>query len=85
MDFKYLIIGGGAAGVSAAETIRQNDPAGSIAIVSDEPYLLYSRVMLSKPYFFLGKVPFDQIWLKKEEWYKEKNITFLGGKTVGSL
>jgi len=34
--FKYLIIGGGAAGVSAADAIRQNNAAGSIAIVSDE-------------------------------------------------
>jgi len=83
--YKYLIIGGGVAGVTAAETIRANDTAGTIAIVSDEPYLLYSRVMLSKPYFFLGKVPFDQVWLKGEAWYKEKNITFLGGKTVTGL
>ena len=83
--FKYLIIGGGVAGVTAAETIRQNDPAGTIGIVSDEPYILYSRVMLSKPNFFLGKVPFDQIWLKGAEWYKENNIAFLGGKTVSAL
>ena len=84
-SFKYLIIGGGVAGVTAAETIRANDQTGSIAIVSDEPYLLYSRVMLSKPNFFLGKVPFDQIWLKGEKWYKDKNVTFLGGKTVVSI
>jgi NAD(P)H-nitrite reductase large subunit len=84
-NFKYLIIGGGVAGVTAAETIRQNDPAGTIGIVSDEPYILYSRVMLSKPNFFLGKVPFDQVWLKGEQWYKENNIAFLGGKTVSAL
>jgi NAD(P)H-nitrite reductase large subunit len=84
-SFKYLIIGGGVAGVTAAETIRANDSSGSIAIVSDESYLLYSRVMLSKPNFFLGKVPFDQIWLKGEKWYKDKNVTFLGGKTVVSI
>ena len=40
-NFKYLIIGGGVAGVTAAETIRANDATGTIAIVSDEPYLLY--------------------------------------------
>jgi NAD(P)H-nitrite reductase large subunit len=84
-NFKYLIIGGGVAGVTAAETIRQNDATGTIGIVSDEPYILYSRVMLSKPNFFLGKVPFDQVWLKGAEWYKENNIAFLGGKTVSAL
>jgi NAD(P)H-nitrite reductase large subunit len=81
-QFKYLIVGGGVAGTTAAETLRQNDPTGSIAIVSDEPYLFYSRIMLSKPSFFLEKIPFEQIYLKNEAWYKEQNITFLGGKTA---
>ena len=84
-DFKYLIIGGGIAGTTAAETIRQNDSDGSIAIVNEEPYRLYSRVMLSKQNWFLEKVPFKQIWLKTEEWYQEKNIIFIGGKTAIAL
>lgn len=83
--YKYLIIGGGAAGTSAAETIRSKDHSGSIAIISDEIHPLYSRVMLSKPNFFLGKIPFEQIWLKGEKWYKDNAITFVGGRTVGSL
>ena len=77
---KYLIIGGGIAGTTAAETIRRLDPSGSIGIVSDEPHRLYSRVMLSKPNFFLGKIPFEQIWLKKESWYAESGIKFIAGK-----
>lgn len=85
MKYDYLIVGGGVAGVTAAETIRENDPAGSIAIVSDEPYILYSRVMLSKPNFFLGKIPFNQVWLKGKEWYGEKKIDFLGGKTANKI
>lgn len=83
--FKYLIIGGGVAGTTAAETIRQNDPSGSIAIVSDEPHVFYSRIMLSKPNFFLEKNPFKQVYLKNEAWYKEQNIVFMGGKTAMSL
>lgn len=82
---KYLIIGGGAAGTSAAETIRKEDPSGSIAIVSDEIHPLYSRVMLSKPNFFLGKIPIDQVWLKGKDWYQENKIVFLGGKRAVSL
>ncbi len=83
--FKYLIIGGGVAGTTAAETIRQNDPSGSIAIVSDEPHVFYSRIMLSKPNFFLEKIPFEQVYLKNEAWYKEQNVAFLGGKTAVSM
>jgi nitrite reductase (NADH) large subunit len=74
--YKYLIIGGGAAGTTAAETLRQNDQEGGIAIISDEPRF-YSRIMLSKPNFFLGKIPFDNVWLKQKEWYEENKITFI--------
>lgn len=85
MMYKYLIIGGGAAGTSAAETIRREDPVGAIAIVSDEIHPLYSRVMLSKPNFFLGKIPFDQIYLKGREWYEENRLIFIGGRTATAL
>jgi len=77
---KYLIIGGGVAGTTAAETIRQNDSEGRIIIVSDEPYRFYSRIMLSKPNWFLGKIPFEKIYLKTPEFYAENKIELLTGK-----
>jgi len=83
--YKYLIIGGGIAGTTAAETLRKDDPTGRVAIVSDEPHPLYSRIMLSKPNFFLEKVPFDTIWMRKAESYAEKGIDFLGGKSAVTL
>ncbi|MCR4323223.1 MAG: FAD-dependent oxidoreductase [Candidatus Azambacteria bacterium] len=82
---KYLIIGGGVAGTTAAETIRQLDPLGSCTIVSDEPYRMYSRIMLSKPNFFLEKIPFDQIWLKQDDWYQKNTISLITGKKATAL
>ena len=82
---KYVIIGGGAAGGAVAEAIRQIDQNGSLTIVSDEKHTLYSRVMLSKPNFFLGKIPFDQVYLKGDDWYHENRINFLGGQTASSV
>lgn len=81
----YLIIGGGIAGTTAADTIRKNDSEGSITIVSDEPYALYSRIMLSKPNFFLGKIPLDSIWLKKMDWYKKNSINIILGKAAAGM
>src|SRR3989338_11359779 len=78
-DIDYVIVGGGIAGTTAAETIRKNDNNGTIAIISDEPHRLYSRIMLSKPNFFLEKIPFDSIWLKSESWYKDNFIQFFSG------
>ncbi len=83
--YKYVIVGGGVAGFTAAETLRQKDGASSVAVVNNEPYALYSRVMLSKPDFFLGKIPFDKVWMRGQDWYKKNNITFFGGKTAVSL
>ena len=43
----HVIIGNGIAGVSAAESIRQLDGSGSIAMISDEPDVPYCRPMIS--------------------------------------
>ena len=83
--FKYLIIGGGIAGTIAAEVIRKNDADGMIAIVSDEPHMLYSRVLLSKPSFVRGEQPLESVWLKKPEWYEQNKIVFIGGVSATKL
>ena len=49
---RYVIVGMGAAGVSAAETIRQQDPAGEISVISAEEEGYYSRPALA---YFLSK------------------------------
>lgn len=84
-DFKYLIIGGGVAGTSAAEAIRSCDRKSSIAIVSDEPYPLYSKVMLSKPNYFLGKIKEEQIFLKTPQWYQKQKIELITEKKAVKL
>ncbi|MDP2932599.1 MAG: FAD-dependent oxidoreductase [bacterium] len=84
-QFKYLIIGGGVSGTTAAETIRKGDVSGSIAIVSDEPHRFYSRIMLSKPNFFLGKIPFESVWLRAQDWYVKSNVVFMAGRTAIEL
>lgn len=80
MEYKYLIIGGGIAGTTAAETIRKNDPAGSIVIVGDEKYPLYSRLSL---YDYIANPEYgDKIFLRNLEQYKEKNIDLILGSKI---
>ncbi len=83
--YKYLIIGGGIAGTSAAETIRSTDTKGTVGIVSSEPHRLYSRVMLSKPEFYTKKNAQESIFLKQQEWYSGNNIDFLSNTIVVAL
>ena len=70
--YDYLIIGGGIAGVTAAETIRENDPRSSIAIISEESYPLYSRVML--PAYLKKKIARERLFLRKADDFLEKKI-----------
>ncbi|MBI4132196.1 MAG: NAD(P)/FAD-dependent oxidoreductase [Candidatus Sungbacteria bacterium] len=84
MDFyDYLIIGNGIAGATAAETIRERDPAGSVAVISDEPHPLYSRVLL--PNYVKGLAAREQVFLRKRDDYQAKNIMLLQGESAVRL
>ncbi|MDO8557576.1 MAG: FAD-dependent oxidoreductase [bacterium] len=84
-NFKYVIVGGGVAGTTAAETLRSLDPQASIALVGDEPYIFYSRIALSKENYMLKKLTEDSVWLKKESFYTDKNIAYSKGVTALGL
>jgi NAD(P)H-nitrite reductase large subunit len=57
---KYLIIGAGAAGVSAFEAIRSLDTTGDITQVCDEAAGYYSRPGLA--YFLTGEISEDSLY-----------------------
>lgn len=84
-SFQHVIIGGGIAGTTAAEIIRRHNANTSLAIVSAENAPLYSRIMLSKPNFFLEKIPFHSVWLRKPEWYHTERIALQEGKKAMKL
>lgn len=69
---RYVIIGNGVAGTTAAENIRELDKDGKIDIFTDESTLFYTRIRL--PEYIAGKVKEEKLVLRKPEWYLEKNI-----------
>jgi 3-phenylpropionate/trans-cinnamate dioxygenase ferredoxin reductase subunit len=82
--YKYLIIGGGMAGERAAEGIRKEDTAGSVALVTEEPYLPYDRPPLSKGYL-TGKEGLDKVYLRPAEFYAQNDIAVLPGVRAMAL
>ncbi len=74
---RYLIIGNGAAGVTAAEEIRARDRQGRITIVSAEPYPMYSRPGLA--YVIINEIPDKQVFARRPEWYTQKQIKVVYG------
>lgn len=63
--YKYLIVGGGMTGDSAAKGIREVDAEGSIGMICGEAQPPYKRPPLTKG-LWKGK-PEDSIWLKTDE------------------
>jgi NAD(P)H-nitrite reductase large subunit len=79
---EFLIVGGGVAGTTAAETIRARSE-GRIMIVTDDRHTLYSKVRL--PDYIAGKIPREKVFLKDESWYREKGIDLLREVSVETL
>jgi NAD(P)H-nitrite reductase large subunit len=78
---KYLIIGNSAGGIGAAEAIREVDKAGTLAIVSDEPYPAYSRPLISK-HLAEGR-PLEKMLYRPADFYEQNKIkTVFGDKVV---
>jgi NAD(P)H-nitrite reductase large subunit len=77
----YLIIGNSAGGIAAAEAIRGVDKAGTLAIVSDEPYPAYSRPLISE-HLAEGR-PLERILYRPADFYEKNKIkAILGDKVV---
>ncbi len=79
MRTKYLIIGNSAGGIGAVEAIRQVDKAGSITIISDEPYPAYSRPLIAE--HLAEGLPVEKMLFRPADFYEKNNIrSFLGIK-----
>lgn len=80
MNKKYLILGSGIAGFSAACKIREYCPEAEITMVSAEKENPYLRPLLSKTDFRTFQR--DKIRLADEKWYADRKIRMLKGVRV---
>src|SRR6516164_8698245 len=79
-----VIIGGSHGGSEAAFRLRQGGFAGSIALLSSEPYLPYHRPPLSKA-FLAGEVTVDSLLLRGPASYEKANISWRPSTTVTNI
>jgi len=81
--YTYCIVGGGLAGASAAEGIRESDTRGSILLVGAEEHLPYHRPPLSKA-LWSGKKKVDDIFVHGRKYYDDSGVTLaLGVRVTG--
>jgi NAD(P)H-nitrite reductase large subunit len=69
---RYVIVGGSAAGMAAAEVIRGHDPHGSIQVLSQEADAPYFRPLI--PLLVSGKGRRDEIYLQGRGPYRTQSI-----------
>jgi NAD(P)H-nitrite reductase large subunit len=72
---RYVIIGNGVAGTTCAQTLRKNDVACEIWLITNEPYPLYNRVSL--PRFLQGVLAEGKVMIRNLEWHEQQRITLL--------
>lgn len=69
----FVILGAGAAGIHAAETLRVAGYQGRIVMATADDRLPYDRTWLSKDYF-TGKVTKEQLPLRSSQFFQNHNI-----------
>jgi NAD(P)H-nitrite reductase large subunit len=74
-DKRYVIIGNGIAGTTAADILRKNDPNCSIHLLTNEPYPLYNRVSL--PRFLQGVIVEQKVMMRDFAWHEQRNIRLI--------
>jgi NADPH-dependent 2,4-dienoyl-CoA reductase/sulfur reductase-like enzyme/nitrite reductase/ring-hydroxylating ferredoxin subunit len=79
-----VILGGGAAGHSAAEMLRREGYAGSIAMVSADSSVPYDRPNLSKDYL-AGNAPEEWIPLRGPDFYRDHGIDLRLGTRAAAI
>ena len=82
--YRYVVVGGGAAGAYAVEAIRARDREGSLLLVSREQLPPYDRTKVSKG-FLQDDMATDKLPLRDAEFYRHLGVHFLPGTPVQSL
>ncbi len=81
---RVVIVGGGAAGNAAAETLRAEGYEGEIVLVGAEPSLPCDRPNLSKD-FLAGSAPEEWVFLRTADFYRAHRITLALGTPATGL
>ncbi|MBW2529237.1 MAG: FAD-dependent oxidoreductase [Deltaproteobacteria bacterium] len=78
-----VIVGGSAAGISAAQAIAEAGHDGPITMISAEPRLPYKRTKVSKS--FAAGFDVDAFAVLERGWYQRAGVDLLLGTTVTGL
>ena len=79
MTTRYVIVGNGAAGATAARTVREHDASADIQIVGAEKHAFYSRPGLA--YYLAGQLPEGALFSRPDKELERADVK----RTVGRV
>ena len=80
---RIVIIGASVSGHNTAVALRERDKECAITLVTEEPYPFYDRRKLSD--YLSGAISENGLFLCGEDFYRDKNITFLKEKKASAV
>ncbi|MEZ0050062.1 3-phenylpropionate/trans-cinnamate dioxygenase ferredoxin reductase subunit [Mycobacterium sp. MAA66] len=80
----FVIVGGGLAAAKAAESLRNNDFAGTVVVFGAEERAPYERPPLSKGYL-AGKQSLEEFTVHPADWYRQHDIDLRLGAEVTTI
>ena len=84
MARRYVIVGAGLAGATAAITLREDGADGTVTLIGAEREPPYERPPLSKAYL-RGDVPFEKALVRPPAFYAEHGIETIFGTRVAHI
>ncbi|MGB7538084.1 MAG: FAD-dependent oxidoreductase [Anaerolineales bacterium] len=80
---RYVIVGGGVAGATAAQNLRRLDPSGGVILLGDEPSPYYYRPKLWE--YLAGTLEPAALHYRPMEWYPTQKIDLRTDTTVSKI
>lgn len=80
---KYLILGNGIAGISAALAAREHDETGEITVVTKSPMPFYYRIRLIE--YLAKKTPIEKLIAYGDVYYDDKEINVILNKEAVNI
>ncbi|MCP4686976.1 MAG: FAD-dependent oxidoreductase, partial [Desulfobacterales bacterium] len=80
---EMIVVGGGAAGIAAVESMRRTSANARITLLTKEPHAPYYRLNLTR--LLAGEIAETVLPVHPESWYRENRIDLALGAEVSAL
>jgi NAD(P)H-nitrite reductase large subunit len=77
----FVVIGNGIAGVTAAETLRAENPNAEVTIIANNATPVYYRPALKD--YLAGRVSEDRVWARPYSFYQQQRIECIAASVAG--